>query len=337
MKSTLSKLALSVFLLFTGLFYMDLKYATSHGSYSVTGQVALLNTSTPSFSANTNTKPREDRSLRDHIHTATNDLQKNNYSIVFGIPTRARKGNPDYLYRTLLSMQKVGVKPGQMWVMHTVTDETHIVLENASKLLRFHRVEPCPTPVDINYKPHGELKGNLNIAFKDDKDRKRWRITEARDFMWLMENLLNESNAPFIGFIQDDVEWVKKLPKIQKSTGITSLWRNIRYGKGRDCGSSAFCGMVAIIFRRDFLRKFLDWMKPFWKELPIDWTLKKFVSIHKISIPVADYVNVRHIGGQSSYDKQVRKLENTNELDAPEEFKTSKIQTVLTSTPTIYH
>jgi hypothetical protein len=57
--------------------------------------------------------------------------------------------------------------------------------------------------------------------------------------------------------------------------------------------------MVSMIFRRDVLEHFLRWMKPLWKEAPIDWTLEDFTTITKARARI--YQMVKHIGIQSLF------------------------------------
>ena len=200
--------------------------------------------------------------------------------VVIGIPTIARKGNPDYLRRTLVSIQQHGFPMDAVYVMHA-NDAPHPIFESVRAEFALHLVEPSNQSISIEYTPTRLEDDQVKTALRDSPHQKQWRIREARDWRHLMETMLRTTNADFVVFNQDDGEWIGPYPSPLEP--ITSLWST------RD-------GMVSFVFERATLRKFLDWMAvdDRWKEKPIDWTLNDFVKEFGYKMPV--HRIVRHIG-----------------------------------------
>ena len=200
--------------------------------------------------------------------------------VVIGIPTIARKGNPDYLRRTLVSIQQHGFPMDAVYVMHA-NDAPHPIFESVRAEFALHLVEPSNQSISIEYTPTRLEDSQVKTALRDSPHQKQWRIREARDWRHLMETMLRTTNADFVVFNQDDGEWIGPYPSPLEP--ITSLW-------------STCDGMVSFVFERATLRKFLDWMAvdDRWKEKPIDWTLNDFVKEFGYKIPV--HRIVRHIG-----------------------------------------
>ena len=93
----------------------------------------------------------------------------------------------------------------------------------------------------------------------------------------------SNAQVPYIGINQDYAEW-EGTPLVFDAP-ITSLWSEAGEGcevcQQRDIPGVATgcnCGMVAMVFQRETLQSFLDWMeiKGRWKEKPVDWSLADF-------------------------------------------------------------
>jgi hypothetical protein len=231
--------------------------------------------------------------------------------IVIGIPTLARDGNPAYLRQTIKSMGKyIGLD--KIYVHHG-KDEAHPVLQNLTIEYdringpTFHLVPRDTQSISIDYNVTRKANGRIVEAAMDDPERKRWRISEAHDFMWLMQHLLDTTNASYIGFNQDDALWTTPLPNLGevlkwRHTSILSLYSHEQVNPKfkKYCFLDKFCGMVSLIFRRDALANFLAWMQPIWREGPIDWMMEDFSKDYKVKIRVLR--SVKHIGVQSSFN-----------------------------------
>lgn len=213
--------------------------------------------------------------------------------VVFGIPTIARKGNPDYLRRTLVSMQHHGFPIDAVYVMHA-NDAPHPIFESVRQDMRFHTVTASKASVRVDYTLIHTNDAEARMAYNDSDHQKQWRLAEARDWRHLMETLLRTTDAAHIGVNQDDGEWTGALPSTIDAP-ITSLWTGGR--RVEDCHDpGGHCGMVSFVFERATLRKFLNWMAvdDRWMEKPIDWTLNDFVKEFGYKMPV--HRMVEHIG-----------------------------------------
>jgi hypothetical protein len=261
---------------------------------------------------------RKEFGLVEHLKSFRKKQTTLSSDIVFGIPTIARPGNPDYLLRTVRSMRKRGLPLDQLYILQGNDGRNpHPVLENVTREFQanpsgknktFSLVPRDETPVDLNYKL---TRGDKRVveAFRDVLPRKQWRIQESHDFMWLMQYMLDHSNASYIGFNQDDSVWVRDLPNLTRALdhdeehSIISLYGvlSLRHKK---CGHEDFCGMVSLIFRRSVLQSFLEWMQPRWKETPIDWTLEDFIDAKNITMTVLP--SAKHIGRTSSFDQNTK-------------------------------
>jgi hypothetical protein len=220
----------------------------------------------------------------DELSTAVRYI-KNKHDVVFAIPSVPRKGNLEYLEKTLTSMVQHGVQAEQIWI--------HDRGEHA--LEAYRRVPTNPHPVNIDYEVTRSDDPEVQMAAKDNSPRKHWRIQEAADFRWLLQYVLDHTDARYIGFNQDDGKWTRSL--VLPSTPLTSLWS---LGQLKDCHDpGGHCGLVSMVFQRETLRDFLEWMEPLWKEKPIDWTLNDFVKARGLRMPVQKIV--RHLGTQSSF------------------------------------
>ena len=222
--------------------------------------------------------------------------------VVFAIPARNRPGDPDCLTRTIASMQALGgirVKD-QVYVMDCKSalemdrggSTPHPTLDTAQRQYEFRRIDQDTRPVDIHYTPSPARRvydNEVERAFNDSDHQKRWRIQEAQDWRHIMATLLHTtSNArvPYIGINQDYAEW-EGTPLVFDAP-ITSLWSEAGEGcevcqqrdipVGRLQANSCNCGMVAMVFQRETLQSFLDWLeiKGRWKEKPVDWSLADF-------------------------------------------------------------
>jgi len=183
-------------------------------------------------------------------------------------------------------MQHHGFSMDAVYVMKS-NDAPHPVYDASLREFQFRKVEPPNVPVNIQYTPNpARLEDSqVQVAFADSPHQKTWRISEARDWRYLMEYILKTTKAKFIIFNQDDGEWITQfsLP----TDPITNRWTG---------------GMVSIAFERTTLRKFLDWIEDRWKEKPIDWTLDDFAREFGYKVPHL-VGTVRHIG-------QVRSIED---------------------------
>jgi hypothetical protein len=228
----------------------------------------------------------------DELSTAVRYI-KTKHDIVFAIPSVPRNGNPGYLDQTLTSMTQHGVQAEQIWI-HDRGDHA---------LAAYNRVPTNPQPVETDYDVTRPDDDQVQTAAKDDVVRKRWRIQEAADFRWLLQYVLDHTKAPYVVFNQDDGQWIHSL--VLPSTPLTSLWS---LGQAKDCHDpGGHCGLVSMVFQRDTLRDFLEWMTPLWKEKPIDWTLNDFVWQRGLHMPVQKIV--QHLGTQSSFAANVRKAD----------------------------
>jgi hypothetical protein len=149
-----------------------------------------------------------------------------------------------------------------------------------------------------------------------DGPRKRgWRLSEARDFIFLMREVLKQSDAPYLIFNQDDAEWTYRpellgLP-IQslyhfRPGGPIAVDDNQRGKVDCDpelspaCSCTLGCGMVSMVFRRDVLKHFLRSIAPgVWKLKAIDMLLGDFLRSHGYEWPATR--SVQHKGSNSSY------------------------------------
>ena len=222
---------------------------------------------------------------RAPMHFAHSTVRHN---VVFGIPTIARKGHPEYLKRTLTSMKQHGVDMEAVYVLRG-NNKRHTVYDSV-RSMGLHVVVPASGDVNIDYSPSRLNDGQVQMAFDDSTHQKYWRISEARDWMHLMSTLYRNTDAKYIGINQDDGEWTSMAPLFDAP--ITSLWSR---GNGTHC-KNAWCGMVSVVFERNTLHQFLDWLAidDHWKEKPIDWSLNDFVKQYGLNIPI--HKIVRHIG-----------------------------------------
>jgi hypothetical protein len=245
--------------------------------------------------------------------------------IVFAIPTIARPGNPDYLRRTVRSMSKRGLSLDQLYILQG-NDDPHPVLESVTREFQanaggknktFSLVPRDETPVDFSYQLSRHQDERAVEAFKDELQRKKWRIQESHDFMWLMQYMLDHTNASYIGFNQDDSVWVRDLPNLTQALdndaehSIISLYGLLSLRHKR-CVHDDFCGMVSLIFRRSVLQSFLEWMQPLWKETPIDWTLEDYMDANNITMTVLP--SAKHIGKTSSFHVNKRYGKNVDKM-----------------------
>eukprot|EP01051_Picozoa_sp_SAG22_P025985 SAG22_NODE_7970_length_694_cov_0.996639_1_plen_128_part_10 len=102
---------------------------------------------------------------------------------------------------------------------------------------------------------------NESYSLPDDADRamlyyhaesakrRHWRLNEARDFIFLMSEMLRRTDAPFLGFHQDDTTWAQ--PPELLGTPIQSLYHfrpggsvavgDEQLGRGFQCKHDAPC------------------------------------------------------------------------------------------------
>ena len=148
-------------------------------------------------------------------------------SVVVVIPTIARKGNQTYLHQTLASMQHHGFSMDAVYVMKS-NDAPHPVYDASLREFQFRKVEPPNVPVNIQYTPNPARldDSQVQVAFADSPHQKTWRISEARDWRYLMEYILKTTKAKFIIFNQDDGEWITQfsLQRTQLRIGGLEAW-----------------------------------------------------------------------------------------------------------------
>ena len=199
-------------------------------------------------------------------------------------------------------------------------------LQTMDSVLRLH---PSLNVVDsssvekqlIRHHMHGEnysLPANadfaMKIALQEGPQKRGWRLSEASDFIFLMSELLTRSDAPYIGFHQDDAEWTQP-PEILGApiqslyqfrpggpiaAGDTQMGIGIKCITTGICNCALACGMVSMVFRRDVLQQFLGAIKPgAWKLKPIDMLLNDFLTANGFEWPATR--SVQHKGSTSSY------------------------------------
>jgi hypothetical protein len=233
--------------------------------------------------------------------------------IVIGIPTIARVGNPDYLVQSVSSLLTVGnLSESQLFVLHGKPKEQHSMLSRLQQWypnIHYVNQDTNASAMSPYYVvTNSSSKRAIHAFIEDDIPRKRWRISEAHDFLWLCRHMLSHSNASYIGFHQDDARLIDPLPdrlhvRLDGSTilrQMISLYSDHTPRESRRFCSigGLFCGMVSLLFRRSALEEFLMWLEPIYKEIPIDWNLEAFLVSKNYLVPV--HARVQHLGTISS-------------------------------------
>jgi hypothetical protein len=136
-------------------------------------------------------------------------------------------------------------------------------------------VVPAPPPVSIHYNMTRPLNERLQMAWNDGDKQKQQRIELAHSFMWMARHLLNYTTVPYIGFNQDDAYWERPLPDLTRVLDMDPIISLYELVLG-----------LGLVFRRDTLQDFLDWMEPLFKEGPLDWTLQDYVAEKNLTIPI---------------------------------------------------
>jgi hypothetical protein len=113
------------------------------------------------------------------------------------------------------------------------------------------------------------------MAWNDGDKQKQQRIELAHSFMWMARHLLNYTTVPYIGFNQDDAYWERPLPDLTRVLDMDPIISLYELVLG-----------LGLVFRRDTLQDFLDWMEPLFKEGPLDWTLQDYVAEKNLTIPI---------------------------------------------------
>ena len=120
--------------------------------------------------------------------------------IVFAIPTIGRPKSETYLQQTVDSMLGRGVRPAQIWLMRA-GGGPHKVYQQLKAA--------SPGLVEV-WTPHQHTRLPLNQSdpSSGEEAAELRRVNEARDFIFLMREVVRRSDAPFIAYHQD----VRPLP-----------------------------------------------------------------------------------------------------------------------------
>jgi hypothetical protein len=209
--------------------------------------------------------------------------------VVFGIFSLQQRVDASFattvLGGTVRSMQTNCLGVNQIYITEsTFQQETANAVDATTNQLSPQNdsfvVVAAPPPVSIHYNMSRPENDRLRMAWNDDDAHKQNRIDLAHSFMWMARYLLNHTTAPYIGFNQDDAYWERPLPdltRVLEMDPIVSLYEPV-LGLG-------------LLFRRDTLQDFLDWMEPLFKEGPLDWTLQDYVAEKNFTIPIVPMIH----------------------------------------------
>eukprot|EP01051_Picozoa_sp_SAG22_P015136 SAG22_NODE_1938_length_3288_cov_2.551270_2_plen_349_part_00 len=176
--------------------------------------------------------------------------------------------------------------------------------------------QPVPEPVfNETYSLPDDADKAMIMMREEGGMKKKWRLNEARDFIFLMSELLRRTDAPFLGFHQDDATWTQRpellgtpiqslyqfRPGGPLGTGDVQLGRGLWCKEAQVCNCALGCGLVSMVFRRDLLQMFLGAIinQGAWKLKPIDQLLDDFLNANGFEWPATR--SVQHKGTMSSY------------------------------------
>ena len=116
--------------------------------------------------------------------------------IAFAMPTIGRPNNTTYLWQTVESMLAHGVQGGQIWLM-PAGSRPHPVYQQVRATF------PELVEVPHTLPPLSQSADSTPDLLQKEKRGQSWRVSEARDFIFLMREVLRRSEAPFIALHQD--------------------------------------------------------------------------------------------------------------------------------------
>ena len=231
---------------------------------------------------------------KDWAHCLGNEkVSTGSKKYVVVIPS-VKRVNDEYLRKTLDSLEKA--RPADVSVLLVNANqppEEHTYLR---EWCSSHKSYECIEPPQVS---ESLIKDAISNDKRGDTPQYlRWRTMEATHAIFGMSEFL-KTGAEYMIWLQDDVTIDEDLFSSLPKEEIVCL------------RSDGYCGMVAYMFKKSFVRKLIPKLKKNFKNMPIDWIVDQTRGRKVIRIP-----KVYHHGIISSNGKTREATEKEAKLNA---------------------
>ena len=206
---------------------------------------------------------------KDWAHCMGDNNTKSSKKYVVVMPS-VKRNNDEYLIKTLDSLERARPVDVPVLLVNANQPATeHTYLRNWCSS---HEKYQCIEPPQVQESLISDVISNDKRG--DTAQYLRWRTMEATHAIFGMSEFL-KTDAEYMIWLQDDVTVDEDLFSSLPNEEIVCL------------RSDGYCGMVAYMFKKSFVRKLIPKLNKNFKSMPIDWIVDQTCGTEVIRIPKA--------------------------------------------------
>lgn len=193
-----------------------------------------------------------------------------------------KRNNDEYLIKTLDSLEKA--RPVDVPVLLVNANQPATKHTYLREWCSSHEKYKCIEPPQLSESLISDVISNDKRG--DTPQYLRWRTLEATHAIFGMSEFL-KTGAEYMIWLQDDVTIDEDLFSSLPKEEIVCL------------RSDGYCGMVAYMFKKSFVRKLIPKLKKNFKNMPIDWIVDQTRGREVIRIPKAYHHGIISSNGKT--------------------------------------